>query len=479
MTVLAAAIESIETIQPFELCGTVAAVRGLTILVEDLPLPVGALVRFEPPGRRAAGSSSEALRGEVVGFEGSRCIVMLFGHSAGIAPGMRVIGEQSAQTVAVGDTMLGRVLDGFARPIDHGPPLLDTMIRPLQPRATQAMRRARIREPLPTGIRAIDAFLTIGRGQRMGIFSAAGVGKSTLMGQVARSSTADVNVIALIGERGREVREFIDESLGPQGLARSVVVVATGDESPLMRVRAALAASTIAEHFRDEGRHVLLMMDSVTRFAQAQRQIGLAVGEPPATRGFTPSVFASLPVLLERAGAIEGGGSITGFYAVLVEGDDLDEPVSDTVRGVLDGHVVLSRRLASQGMFPPIDLLVSISRLAADVCDRHHIESRRTLMRLLASYAENEELITIGAYARGSNPECDAAIALRPRLLQFLRQARDERTDYPATCRAMHELCGAAEQLLSRSPERPPTGGATGAAATPSPSAQGAPRRAR
>lgn len=475
MTLLSAAIDTLASIQPRELCGTVAAVRGLTILVDDLPLPVGALVRFESPGRRMHEAGHEALRGEVVGFDGARCIVMLFGHSTGIAPGMRVIGEQSAQTVGVGDAMLGRVLDGFARPIDHGPPLLDLMLRPLQPRATQAMRRSRIREPLPTGLRAVDGFLTIGRGQRMGIFSAAGVGKSTLMGQIARGSTADVNVIALIGERGREVREFIEESLGPRGLARSVVVVATGDESPLMRVRAALTASTIAEHFRDEGRHVLLMMDSVTRFAQAQRQIGLTVGEPPATRGFTPSVFASLPVLLERAGAVEGGGSITGFYAVLVEGDDLDEPVSDTVRGVLDGHMVLSRRLASQGHFPPIDLLSSISRLATDVCDRHHVESRRTLLRLLSAYAENEELITIGAYARGSNAECDAAIALRPRLQQFLRQGVEERADYPATCRTMIELCGAAEQLLSR-----PATGASGVAATAQPaSVNGAARRGR
>jgi len=452
MTVLAGAIDTLRHFEPREVSGTVVGVRGMTLLVEDLPLPVGALVRIETKSARAPGGrpGAEALRGEIVGFEGPRSIVMLFGHSSGLAPGMRAVGEQSAQTVSVGASMLGRVLDGLARPIDDGPALADTIARPLHPPSPGAMRRARVNEPLPTGVRAIDGFLTVGRGQRLGIFSAAGVGKSTLLGSVARNTSADVNVIGLIGERGREVRDFIEESLGPEGLARSVVIVATGDESPLLRVRAALVACTVAEYFRDTGADVMLMMDSMTRFAQAQRQIGLAVGEQPATRGYTPSVFAMLPMLLERAGAMEDGGSITGFYAVLVEGDDLDEPVSDAARGVLDGHIVLSRKFAARSHFPAIDVLESVSRVADAVSDPNHIDARRTLLRLLAAYGESEELINIGAYARGANRDCDVAIAMIDQLREFLRQDARERAEYPMTCRRLIELAGLAEQTAAQ-----------------------------
>ena len=305
---------------------------------------------------------------------------------------------------------------------------------------------------MPTGVRVLDGMVSLGRGQRVGVFSGPGVGKSTLLATIARNTSADVNVIALVGERGREVRDFIGDALGEDGLARSVLVVATSDESPLLRVRAAFVACAIAEHFRDLGQDVMLMMDSITRFAQAQRQIGLTVGEQPATKGYTPSVFAMMPRLLERAGALESGGSITGIYSVLVEGDDLAEPISDAARGILDGHIALSRPLASRGHYPAVDVLESISRVADDVCDEHHINGRRTLRRLIAAYAEAAELNTHGADARGSNPACDAAIEMTPRLDAYLQQASREPAPYPLTCRRLTELSVEANLLLERDP---------------------------
>ncbi len=471
---LAASRDLLKQVQPFEISGTIAAVRGLTVLADDLPVPIGAIVRLETTphltteGRTmrfemssgARSVSSAAPRGEVIGFDGGRSIIMLLNHAASIAPGMRVTAEQTSPMIGVGDSLLGRVIDGFGRAIDHAAQPGGLTPRALYPNPPRALNRSRIREPLPTGVRAIDGFLTIGRGQRIGVFSAAGAGKSTLIGMMARRSAAEVNVIALVGERGREVREVLEESLGVEGLRRSVVVVATGDESPLLRVRAALVACAVAEHFRDQGRHVLLMMDSITRLAHAQRQIGLAVGEQPATRGYTPSVFAMLPLLLERAGTVEGAGSITGVYSVLVEGDDLDEPVSDAVRGVLDGHIILSRKLTSRGQYPAIDVLRSISRLASEVCDPHHIAARRHLLRLLSAYEQSEELINIGAYSRGANPDCDVAIALRPKLLEFLEQDVDDEAAYAQTCRSMIELSGAAERLAVRPTTQPATAAA-------------------
>ncbi|TVQ54605.1 MAG: FliI/YscN family ATPase [Phycisphaerales bacterium] len=436
-------------LRSIEVAGSVVAVRGLSVLVQYLPLPVGSLVRFEGPARRNS-MATESIRGEVVGFDGDHAVVMLFSGSAGIAPGWRVIGEQSAQTLPVGDCLLGRILDGMGEPIDGGRPLADTTLRPLDPAPTGALTRRRIDEPLPTGVAAIDAMVTLGKGQRIGIFSGPGVGKSTLVASIARHTSADVNVIALIGERGREVRDFLESALGPEGLARSVVIVATGDESPLLRVRAAMVACTAAEYFRDLGADVMLMMDSITRFAQAQRQIGLTVGEQPATKGYTPSVFAMMPRLLERAGALTSGGSITGLYAVLVEGDDLNEPISDAARGILDGHIALSRKLASRGHYPAIDLLESISRVANDVCDQHHVQARRTMVRLLSAYSESEELINIGAYARGSNPDCDVAIALKPRIDQFLQQSSSEPASYPMICRQLIELAAEANDLRTK-----------------------------
>ena len=350
-------------------------------------------------GQRQSWEGGGRRLGEVVGFDHDQAIVMLLGQTGGIRVGDGVTGLQTAQTVDVSNTMLGRVINGIGEPIDHGGPIRDAIPRAISPEPVGAMRRARITEPMYTGIRAIDLMATFGCGQRIGIFAGPGVGKSSLLGAIARGATADVNVIALIGERGREVRDFIEDSLGDEGLARSVVVVATGDESPLLRIRAALVACTVAEHFRDQGATVCLMMDSVTRFAHAHRQVGLSVGEPPATKGYTPSVFAALALLLERAGAL-GNGTITGLYTILVEGDDMTEPIADAARGILDGHLILSRRLAHRGHYPAIDVLDSVSRVADDVSDAELISARRTLARLLALYTDVEDLVQIGAYAR-------------------------------------------------------------------------------
>lgn len=463
MTVLEAAIQTLRHTEPREISGTVAAVRGLSVLVDDLPLPVGSLVRVHDA---ASHGMHDVVRGEVVGFEGARSVVMLLGTGQGLRPGAVVIGEQTAQTVQVGRSLLGRVIDGLGRPLDGGDMPRDTVCRPLISHPVKALRRRRIADVLPTGVAAIDAMLTLGKGQRVGVFSGPGIGKSTLLAGIARNTAADVNVIALIGERGREVRDFLEGALGREGLARSVVVVATGDESPLMRVRAALTACAAAEHFRDSGRDVMLIMDSLTRLAHAQRQIGLTIGEPPATKGYTPSVFSLLPTLLERAGTVDGGGSITGIYAVLVEGDDLTEPVSDAVRGILDGHVALSRTLAARGHYPAVDLMESISRVADDVCDRHHIAARREFLRLWAAYAQAEELITIGAYARGSNPITDTAIALKPAMDAFLQQDARAKRNYPETCKALLDLAVRAQHEAAQRAKTSMAAGSSGGSGT-------------
>ncbi len=455
MTVLEAQIRTVQRLQPAQVVGRVAALRGLVVLVEDLPLPVGSLVEVEDVSGGAGGGM-----GEVVGFDERRSIVMMLGSASGVRPGARVIGRQAAATVGVGDALLGRCIDALGRPIDGGGAIAGTSPREIDPPPLGALARRRISEPMHTGVRAIDLLTTLGRGQRLGIFAGPGVGKSTLLGSIARHATSDVNVVALIGERGREVKDFIEESLGPEGLARSVVVVATGDESPLMRVRAAMVACAVAEHFRDEGKQVLLMMDSVTRLAHAQRQIGLSVGEPPATRGYTPSVFSVMARLLERAGAVEGrggngngGGSITGLYTVLVEGDDMTEPVADAARGILDGHLILSRKLAQRAHFPAIDVLDSVSRVADEVSDEAHIAARRQVVRLLALYRDVEDLIQIGAYARGANPEADVAIAYHPRLLELLQQSPEEPEAFESARSRMVKIAveaGAALQAAGR-----------------------------
>jgi flagellum-specific ATP synthase len=412
---------ALDRLQPVELTGTVAQVQGLTLRVSDLSLPIGAMVKVR--GRRSI------VWGEVVGFDADQTIVMLLGDTLGIRRGDQVVGTHVSPVAQVSNDLLGRVLDGLGRPIDGKGPIRETVCRPLRPQPVDPMSRVPIDTPLGTGVRAIDTMLTVGRGQRLGIFAGPGVGKSTVLGMMARQSDAQISVIALIGERGREVKDFIEKSLGPKGLERSVVVVATGDEPALMRIRAALYATSIAEFFRDQGVDVVLMMDSVTRFCQAQRQVGLAAGEPPATKGYTPSVFAMLPQLLERSGRTERG-SITGFYTILVEGDDMTEPVSDAARGILDGHVVLDRDLANRGHWPAIDVLGSISRVATDLQDRQHKHARAELLKLVSAYRQVEDLVNIGAYAAGSNPEFDLAIAMKPAIDALLRQTPEEAVSF-------------------------------------------------
>ncbi|MGD9791507.1 MAG: FliI/YscN family ATPase [Phycisphaerales bacterium] len=420
---LAGVFGSVARAEPVCLAGRVVALRGLSVIVEDLPMPVGTLVQIQT-------SLGGVIPAELVGFTGRQAVVMMLAQSSGVRPGDSVVGVRSSPVAMVGPGMLGRCINGMGEPIDGLGPIAGLSPMPLSPEPVPAMRRQPIHDRLATGVRAIDTMLTLGRGQRLGVFAGPGVGKSTLLGAISRHSEADVNVIALIGERGREVKDFIAHSLGPQGLAKSIVVVATGDESPVLRVRAARLACAAAEHFRDRGQSVLLMMDSITRYAHAQRQIGLSIGEPPATKGYTPSVYAGLALLLERAGAIlntdgSPSGSITGLYTILVEGDDMTEPIADAARGILDGHVMLSRKLAQQAHYPAIDVLDSVSRVADDVCDRDHIHARHSLRRLLSAYADVAELVQIGAYAKGSNPEADVAIESRSRVLDLLRQSRD------------------------------------------------------
>lgn len=442
MTGLTAEIEAVRAAQPCRVTGRVSSLRGMSLLVADLPMPVGSLVRIESgwggsaDARTPDGHHGGALLGEVVGFDGASAIVMLLGGSGGVRSGDRAVGLHAMQTVGVGEGMLGRVIDGLGRPIDGRGGFGRVAQRPIDPAPLSPMVRGRVREAIPTGVRALDLMTTLGKGQRLGIFAGPGVGKSTLMGNIARQNAGDVSVVALIGERGKEVADFIERELGPEGLARSVVVVATSDQSPLLRVRAALVATSVAEFFRDRGADVLFVMDSVTRFAHAQRQIGLSVGEPPAMRGYTPSVFAGLARLLERAGALAAArpgaakpGSITGVYSVLVEGDDMTEPVADAVRGILDGHVILSRTLAQRGHFPAIDVLDSISRVAGDVCDEAHVAARQQVVRLLAKYREIEDLVQIGAYARGSSPLADVAIRYVDPINDLLRQERGDRVE--------------------------------------------------
>jgi flagellum-specific ATP synthase len=452
-----AAFEALARVQPMRIAGRVAAIRGMTVLVDELPLPVGALVSIRPPGGESVPSRHDEplVFGEVVGLSREQAVVMLLGQSSGIRAGDRVVGEQSFQSAGVGARLLGRVIDGMGRPLDGLGVMSDLSPGALSPEPISAMRRRAIDRAMHTGVRVLDLMTTLGRGQRLGIFAGPGVGKSTLLGTIARRSDADVNVIALIGERGREVKDFLAHSLGPEGLSRSVVVVATGDESPLMRLRAARVACAAAEHFRDAGRDVMLMMDSITRFAHAQRQVGLAVGEPPATKGYTPSVFAQLALLLERAGAVDSGGtpgsraggSITGLYTILVEGDDMTEPVADAARGILDGHVILSRKLAQRAQYPAVDVLDSVSRVANDVCDPEHIAARRRIVRLMAMYRDVEDLVQIGAYARGVNPESDAAVDLHGQIVELLRQDEKTPAEFTQARASLVKLAATAREL--------------------------------
>jgi flagellum-specific ATP synthase len=379
---------------------------------------------------------------EVVAVHESGLACMPLGDLTGVRAGALVTPTGGPMTIPVGTQLLGRVLDGLGRPMDDGPPLTDVELVTVESAPPHPLRRAKIDQQLSLGVRAMDALTPCGRGQRLGIFAGSGVGKSSLLSMIARGTDAEISVIALIGERGREVREFIENDLGPEGLARSVVVIATSDEPPLVRLRAAFVATRIAEWFRDRGSHVVLMMDSLTRFSMAQREVGLSVGEPPATRGYPPSVFALMPKLLERAGAAEVG-SITGLYTVLVEGDDMNEPIGDTARSILDGHIVLTRRLATSGHFPSIDVLESVSRVIGAITTPEQRQDTVRLRRLLAAHRDARELIEIGAYAPGSNPLVDQAITLQTKIELFLRQDIAAVTPAAQSWSWLHDLVGA------------------------------------
>jgi len=424
---------------PTGLTGSVAGTEGMTVTVAGFPAPVGAEVLIQ----RQAGDS---IRGEVIGFRDENTIVFPFDELAGVRRGNQVTLLRTTRCIKVGQALLGRVIDAHGNAVDGGPPPALFERGELRRKAPSAVQRPRIADTLSTGVRAIDGLLTCGRGQRMGLFAGSGVGKSVTLGMMARYTSADINVIGLIGERGREVNEFIERDLGAEGLARSVVVVATSDEPALVRVQAAMTATTVAEYFRDQKNDVLLMMDSLTRFAMAQREIGLAAGEPPATRGYPPSVFALLPRLVERAG-LTPEGSITAFYTVLVEGDDTNEPVSDAVRGLIDGHAILTRKLAAQGHYPSIDVLQSISRLMTDIVPTEHQAAAQTVRRMLAAYREHEDLISIGAYRQGANPDVDAAIALLEPMNKFLRQAVIDRSTVDTAKAALLQLAAQREAM--------------------------------
>ena len=398
--------------------GFVSRIVGLVIEGEGPDVPIGSMVRIFPRG------GEKPVEAEVVGFRDSKIQMMPLATPIGLAPNCRIEAMGSKAVVSVDESILGRVLDGLGRPIDGKGPLECNDEMPLYTEPINPVLRKRITEPLDLGVKSINGSLTAGRGQRIGIIAGTGVGKSVLLGMMAKNTNADVTVIGFVGERGREVREFLDKNLGEEGMKRSVIVTATSDNTPLVRLRAAYTATAIAEYFRAQGKDVLLLVDSLTRFAMAQREIGLSIGEPPATKGYTPSVFALLPKILERAGTKgDEEGSITGIYTILVEGDDINEPISDASRAILDGHIVLSRDLAAKGHFPAVDIMASISRVMIDVVSPEHMELAAKLRRTLAVYRNAEELINIGAYVRGSNPEIDDAITKMPAIEKFLKQS--------------------------------------------------------
>lgn len=426
-----------------QLTGSVVETVGSTVAVADFPAPVGAIVQVQ----RVAGG---AVEGEVIGFRDQATLVFLFMGTSGVRRGNRVRMVRTARRLRVGPGLLGRVLDAHGRPIDgRPPPMLADRIR-LDRTPPEPTERPRIDTPLATGVKAIDALLTCGRGQRLGVFAGSGVGKSVLLGMMCKFSDADVVVVGLIGERGREVNEFIERDLGPEGLARSVVVVATGNEAALRRTQAAMTATVIAEYFRDQGQDVLLLMDSITRLAMAQREIGLAAGEPPTTRGYPPSMYAALPKLVERAGRTRSG-SITAYYSVLVEGDDPTEPVADAMRGLLDGHVWLSRKLAARGHYPAVDVLDSISRLMNELASDEQLAAAQTIRQLLAAYHENEDLISIGAYRKGSNRQVDVALEMKDAIEALVCQRVDEQVPFDDVCQQLMSLGKVCQQKLGAS----------------------------
>ncbi len=411
--------------------GRVNQVIGMVLESLGPGIPVGSICEV------SVFKNQSTVLAEVVGFREGRVLLMPLGEMRGVEPGsaIRLVGGQAG--VPVAESLLGRVIDGLGNPMDGKGPLRPEAQYPLYAEPLNPMERERILEPVDVGVRAINGLLTLGKGQRIGILAGSGVGKSTLLGMIARHTAADISVIALIGERGRELKDFIERDLGPEGLARSVVVVATSDQPPLVRMRGAYLATAISEFFRDKGRDVILMMDSVTRFAMSSREVGLAIGEPPTSRGYTPSVFGQLPKLLERAGTCMGKGSITGIYTVLVEGDDMNEPIADAVRSIVDGHIVLSRDLASQGHYPSIEVMGSVSRCMTDVVPREQVLVARRFLEVMATYRRSEDLINIGAYAKGSNPKIDSAIAMIDRLNGYLKQPVEEKVSFAESGRQL------------------------------------------
>ncbi len=424
----------IENTNTIRVNGRVTQVVGLLIEATGPQNPVGDVCNIITP--------NGPLPCEIVGFRKDSVLLMPLIHTEGIRKGAEVVPTGQPLTAPAGDELLGRLLDGLGNPIDEKGEFSASIHRvPLNREPPNPFTRKRILEPMPTGVKVLDGLLTIGNGQRLGIFAGSGVGKSTLLGMISRTSKADVNVLALIGERGREVREFLEKDLGPEGMKRSVIVVATSDQPALVRIKAAFTATAIAEYFRDQGKNVMLMMDSVTRFALAQREVGLATGEPPATRGYTPSVFAMLPKLLERAGT-SLKGAITGIYTVLVEGGDMDEPVADAVRGILDGHLILSRDLAHQNIYPAIDILSSISRLMNEIADKNHLANAGKLRNIYSTYMKNVDAITLGAYKAGSDPRIDEAIKKQPLIEAFIKQGINEACPFEASVAEIAKIAG-------------------------------------
>lgn len=414
--------------------GKVTEIIGLVVEGNGPAASIGELCGIFPSG------SANPVTAEVVGFKKGKVLLMPLQTIQGLSPGCKIVSLGRKAGVNVGKNLLGRVIDGLGNPIDNKGSIECESDYPIYADPINPLERGRIAEPVDLGIRALNGILSCGKGQRMGIFAGSGVGKSILLGMMARNTNADVNVIGLIGERGREVREFLEKNLGQKGLARSVVVVAGSDMHPLIRMRAAYVATSISEYFRDLGKNVLLMVDSLTRFAMAQREIGLSVGEPPAAKGYTPSVFSLLPKLLERSGIMEKRGSITGLYTILVEGDDFNEPIADAARSILDGHVVLSRELATKNHYPAIDVLHSVSRVMLDIVDDEHRQMARRIVQILATYKKAEDLINIGAYVKGSNPEIDHAITMIDRVNGFLKQDINEKIDFHQTIKQMRAL---------------------------------------
>jgi flagellum-specific ATP synthase len=427
-------LDTAKTCDPIKCVGHITKVQGILLESHGPQAIIGEICRIElKTGRQ--------VQAEVVGLRDETVQLMVFSEISGIEIGCRVIASGAGLDVAVSKKLLGRILNALGKAIDGKGDIESPIRYPAMASPPDPYRRPRISERISTGVRAIDGLLAVGRGQRLGIFSGSGVGKSTLLGMIARNTSADVTVVALIGERGREVNEFIENDLGKEGFARSVVIVTPSNSPPLARLRGAFVATAVAEYFRDQGMDVMLLFDSLTRFARAQREIGLASGEPPATRGYTPSMFDAMPKLLERCGTSERG-TITGFYTILVDGDDMDEPVSDTVRGILDGHFILSRNLAKRYHYPAIDILASISRLANIVSGEKTKEAVGIIRRLMADYADSEDLISVGAYKQGSNPRIDAAIAKREDIEKFLTQAIEQRSTLKATLKALGEIAG-------------------------------------